>query len=68
VTPSAIQIDHAALVTGPFAWTLRPGTNPIVSSYTGLLRRQNGVLRIRLEDESPYPQTLPAQPPAPPAG
>ncbi|HEX8393864.1 MAG TPA: hypothetical protein VF665_16095 [Longimicrobium sp.] len=55
----------AALVTGQFAWTLRPGTNPIIFSYTGLLRRQNGTLRIRLEDESPDTRTLPARPAAP---
>ena len=50
------------LVAGQFAWTPREGAEPFVYSYTALLHRQDGVLRIRLEDESTRPT------PAPPAG
>jgi hypothetical protein len=42
----------AVVIAGQFAWTPREGAAPLVFSYTGLLRRQYGVLRIRLEDES----------------
>ena len=48
----------AVVIAGQFAWTLREGAEPAVYSYTALLRRQDGVLRIRLEDES----TRPARP------
>ena len=50
----------AVVIAGQFAWTMREGAEPLVFSYTGLLRRQDGVLRIRLEDES----TRPPQPPS----
>lgn len=53
----------AVVVLGRFLWG-RPGAAaPVALSYTGLLRRQGGVLRIRLEDESVDPRTLP--PPQP---
>ena len=42
----------AVVIAGQFAWTQREGAAPLVFSYTALLRRQDGVLRIRLEDES----------------
>jgi opacity protein-like surface antigen len=45
----------AVVIAGQFAWTLREGAEPIVYSYSALLRRQDGVLRIRLEDESRAP-------------
>ena len=45
----------AVVVAGQFAWTLRDGTAPLVYSYTALLHRQDGTLRIRLEDESSAP-------------
>lgn len=50
----------AVVIAGRFAWTPREGAEPFIYSYTALLRRQEGVLRIRLEDEStrpPRPQT-----------
>lgn len=46
----------AVVIAGQFAWTLRAGAEPLVYSYTALLRRQDGVLRIRLEDESSAPR------------
>lgn len=42
----------AVVIAGQFLWTRRDGDEPIVFSYTALLHRQDGVLRIRLEDES----------------
>jgi hypothetical protein len=42
----------AVIVAGRFLWVARAGAQPVAVSYTGLLRRQAGVLRIRLEDES----------------
>ncbi|HYD11300.1 MAG TPA: DUF4440 domain-containing protein [Allosphingosinicella sp.] len=45
----------AVVIAGQFAWTPREGAEPLVYSYTALLRRQDGVLRIRLEDESTRP-------------
>ena len=53
----------AVVVAGRFLWGRRGGAAPLTLSYTGLLRRQEGVLRIRLEDESVDPRTLP--PPQP---
>lgn len=53
----------AVVVVGRFLWGVRAGSAPLTLSYTGLLRRQDGVLRIRLEDESVDPRTLP--PPQP---
>jgi ketosteroid isomerase-like protein len=42
----------AVVVAGQFLWTPREGAQPMTFSYTALLHRQDGVLRIRLEDES----------------
>jgi hypothetical protein len=42
----------AVVIAGQFAWMPRDGAEPLIYSYTALLRRQDGVLRIRLEDES----------------
>ena len=42
----------AVVVVGRFAWTPAAGRPPMIFSYTGLLVRQDGQLRIRLEDES----------------
>ena len=42
----------AVVIAGQFAWTPREGAEPRVYSYTALLHRQDGALRIRLEDES----------------
>jgi hypothetical protein len=53
----------AVVVVGRFLWGRRGAAAPVALSYTGLLRRQDGVLRIRLEDESVDPRTLP--PPQP---
>lgn len=49
-------------VVGKFAWWTERDPQPVVLSYTGLLLRQDGQLRIRLEDESVDPRTLPAPP------
>jgi hypothetical protein len=43
---------ESILVAGQFFWTLADTLPPLKASYTGLLVRQDGVLRIRLEDES----------------
>lgn len=53
----------AVVVVGRFLWGVRTGSAPLTLSYTGLLRRQDGVLRIRLEDESVDPRTLPPRQP-----
>ena len=50
--------NDAVVIAGQFAWTPGAGAEPAVYSYTALLRRQDGVLRIRLEDESSRPQRL----------
>lgn len=42
----------AVVIAGQFEWTPREGAMPSTYSYTALLRRQDGALRIRLEDES----------------
>ncbi len=42
----------AVVIAGQFLWTPREGAEPFSYSYTALLHRQDGVLRIRLEDES----------------
>lgn len=42
----------SVIVVGRFAWTPAAGQAPLVFSYTALLIRQDGALRIRLEDES----------------
>jgi hypothetical protein len=49
----------AVVVVGRFLWGRGGGAAPVALSYTGLLRRQEGALRIRLEDESFDPRTLP---------
>jgi len=47
----------AVAVVGKFRWTPRSGRPPLTLSYTGLLVRQDGELRIRIEDESmPLPK------------
>ena len=51
--------NDAVVIAGQFAWTRREGAEPAIFSYTALLRRQDGVLRIRLEDESTRPQPVP---------
>lgn len=50
-----IGADAVAIV-GLFDWGLGEGRAPITLSYTALLTRQEGELRIRLEDESAAPQ------------
>jgi hypothetical protein len=52
----------AVVVAGRFAWGAAPAAPPMTLSYTALLRRQDGVLRIRLEDESVDPASLPPRP------
>jgi hypothetical protein len=52
----------AVVIAGQFLWSVPADSTPIRVSYTALLRRQDGVLRIRLEDESADPRTLPAAP------
>ena len=47
--------SDAVVIAGQFAWTPSEAAEPAVYSYTALLRRQDGVLRIRLEDESSRP-------------
>jgi hypothetical protein len=42
----------AVVIAGQFLWTPREGAQPLTFSYTAMLHRQDGVLRIRLEDES----------------
>ena len=42
----------AVVIAGQFAWTPQAGSTALILSYTALLHRQDGVLRIRLEDES----------------
>ena len=42
----------AILVVGLFDWGIGGSEAPVTVSYTGLLLRQDGELRIRLEDES----------------
>lgn len=54
----------AVVVTGQFVWGPTGGAAPIRASYTGLLLRQDGQLRIRVEDESFAPRQCPS-PPAP---
>lgn len=50
----------AVVVAGRGLWTADASSAPITLSYTGLLLRQGGELRIRLEDESIDPAQLPA--------
>lgn len=49
--------EEAVIVVGLFDWGLADGRK-LSFSYTGLLVRQDGELRIRLEDESMNPRTL----------
>jgi len=51
--------DHAVIVAGQFLWTPREGAQPLLYSYTALLNREDGVLRIRLEHESAAPRAPP---------
>ena len=48
------------LVTGLFLWTPAPDAQPLTYSYTGLLQRQDGAMRIRLEHESTGARPAPA--------
>ena len=50
----------AVVVAGQFLWGTPATTAPTIFSYIALLQRQEGVLRIRLEDESVDPRSLPA--------
>ena len=50
----------AVVVAGQFLWGSNPRTPGLVMSYTALLRRQEGALRIRIENESLDPNSLPA--------
>lgn len=45
--------EDAVVVNGEFEWGVLDGATTY--TYTGFLRRQDGVLRIRLEDETPEP-------------
>lgn len=45
----------AVAVLGTFLWTLPGATAPVTFSYTGLLVRKDGELRVRIEDESAAP-------------
>ena len=57
--------SDAVVVAGLLSWTSAAGSAPMVLSYTALLWRQDGSLRIRLEDESIDPRSMPAaRPPA----
>jgi hypothetical protein len=49
--------DDAIVVIGLFDWGL-PDGRKLSFSYTGLLVRQDGEMRIRLEDESMSPRAL----------
>lgn len=45
----------AVVVVGLFDWGVGGGKPPVTVSYTGLLVRRDGALKIRLEDESAAP-------------
>jgi hypothetical protein len=45
----------SVLVLGTFVWKPKDGSPERIVSYTGLLVRQDGQLRIRVEDESAQP-------------
>ena len=53
----------AIVVAGQFTWGAASAPAPVTLSYTALLRRQDDSLRIRLEDESIDPASVPARPP-----
>lgn len=55
----------AVVVVGRFVWSVS-AERSLTFSYTGLLLRRDGRLRIRLEDESGAPPQRPAPTPAPP--
>jgi hypothetical protein len=57
---------NAVVVNGYFFWTRAQGEAPIRFSYTALLQRQDGELRIRLENEFPSQAPLPAEAPPTP--
>ena len=46
---------NAVLVVGGFEWDDGDGKPAGLFAYTGLLRRENGALRIRVEHENPLP-------------
>ncbi len=52
----------AIVVVGKFVWGLANGQD-VTLSYTGLLLRRDGRLRIRVEDESSAPPPRPSPPP-----
>ena len=54
----------AVVVIGQFAWTRQGAAAPRVYSYTSLLLRQDGQLRIRLEHEDTGAETPPPAAPA----
>ena len=56
--------SDAVVVAGLFSWTGESGGSPQTLSYTALLRRQDGTLRIRVEDESIDPRAIPTRPPS----
>jgi hypothetical protein len=58
--------SDAVLVNGLFFWTVAPGQAPMRFSYTGLLVRQDGELRIRLENEFIVPAPPAAEAPPTP--
>jgi len=49
----------AVVVAGQFFWGPNRRTAGLVMSYTALLRRQDGALRIRIENESLDPTNIP---------
>lgn len=52
----------AMVVVGRFRWVSATPPADVIMSYTSLLRRQDGVLRIRVEDESMGLPDLPRPP------
>ena len=52
----------AVVVAGQFVWGAAAGSPSLTMSYTALLHRQDGALRIRVENESFDPTTLPPRP------
>lgn len=58
----------AVVVAGQFVWGANTGGATLSMSYTALLRRQDGVLRIRVEDESLDPTSVPTAPAASDSG
>ena len=52
----------AVVVNGNFLWTVAAGEPPLRFRYTALLLRQDGALRIRLEDESMMARPTPVAP------